>query len=398
MLFEEYQTFVVQESAQKSGPIAPTIVQSAAFGYASAEEAEGIFCGEVRKPLYARVGNPTTAMLERLVAKIDDAAGCVSAATGMGAIAMVATAMLEAGDEVACVGGLFGGSYTLFSQTLSRFGIKVKFVRDADEVRIGSRTKMLFCESVGNPNLKIVDFDKLAAIAKEHGLLFVVDNTLTPLLFNPLAHGADMAVYSTTKILAGFAQALGGAVNFRALNENDRLFDTFTFLKKFYERLGSEAFMGVLKKRALRDVGMSQKAHDAYLTILGLQTLAWRIERVSESALKVTSALEGKLPVRHPKNETLYERYFPHGSGQMITLEFKSKQEAFDFLNRSELAFITANIGDARTLALHMASTIYRDFSRNEREFLGVSDGLVRVSVGLEDPEAIVNDFLRSYG
>jgi len=393
--FERYQTFVVQAAA-KEGPIDPAVVGSASFAYGDPEVAEAIFEGSVQKPLYARMGNPTNAYLERLIAGIDEAEGAMATSSGMGAIAMVSTAMLEAGDEVVCVGGLFGGSYAFFSQTLPRFGIKARFYKDADDVEITPQTKMIYCESIGNPNMKIVDFEVLGKLAKEKGLLFVVDNTLTPLLFEPFKWGADLIVYSTTKIIAGHSQALGGAVAFRGVREE--LLERFSCLKPFIEKLGEKAYMGALKKRSMRDFGMSMNAYAAHLTILGLQTLALRLQRSCENTLDIVRALKEEFNILHPllSQPERLDRYFPCSCGQMFSIDLGSKERAFGFLKSLKIAYITANLGDARTLAIHPRSTIYRDFSEEECRFLGVSDGLVRVSVGLESKEAIIEDFLRS--
>ena len=244
--------------------------------------------------------------------------------------------------------------------------------------------------------MQIVDFEILGKLAKEHDILFVVDNTLTPLLFNPFEFGADLVVYSTTKIISGFSQSLGGAVVFS--KPRKELFERFPFLKKFYEKLGDNAYMGVLKKRALRDFGMSMNAFAATLTLLGCETLAWRVQRSSQSAKEVALALKDEVKVIHPvvDGNERFEQYFPYSCGQMFGIEFENRAQAFSFLKNAKLPFITANLGDSRTLALHMASTIYRDFSEEEKKFLGISEGFVRISIGLESPEAIIEDFKKA--
>ncbi|BCD62578.1 O-acetylhomoserine (thiol)-lyase [Nitratiruptor sp. YY08-26] len=385
--FERFQTFVLQQSAAKDGAISPPIIGSAAFSYGDPKSAEAVFAGESRKPLYARMGNPTNAKLETLLAAIDQGDGAVVTSSGMGAIAAVVSAFLQSGDEIICVGGLFGGTYAFFTQNLPRFGIKVRFFRADEEVVLSPQTKMIFCESVGNPSLTIVNFAKLGKLAQKYGVLFVVDNTITPLLFEPFSWGADIIVYSATKVISGQSQALGGAIIYKEPRKD--LFIHFPFLKNFYENLGKDAIMGVIKKRALRDFGMSMQAHAAYLTILGLETLPLRIQRATGNAQKLFLALKDKVKVLYAKNE----QYFPFGTGQMMGLDFKSKEDAFTFLEHAKIPFITANIGDSRTLALHMRSTIYRDFQASELEYLGVSEGLVRVSVGLENCAMIIEDF-----
>ena len=385
--FERFQTFVVQQAA-KEGPISPPITGSAAFSYGDPDTATDIFAGRAKKPLYARMGNPTLSYLERLVAGIDQADGAVGFASGMGAIAALMSAFLQSGDEVVCVGGLFGGSFAFFSETLPRFGVQTRFFAKAEEVQISPKTKILYCESVGNSTTTIVDFAKLGEIARAHGLLFVVDNTITPLLFEPFRWGADVVVYSTTKIIAGHAQALGGAVAYK--EPRAQLLERFSFLGKFYENLGKDAILGVLKKRALRDYGMSMSAYNAYLTILGLETLALRIQRVTKSAQRVAEALRDVAEVYYGSDE----RYFPHGIGPMMAVDFGSEERAYRFLQNSKMLYITANIGDARTLGLHMESTIYKDFTPEQKRYLGITPGLVRLSIGLENPDVLIEDLL----
>ncbi|WP_281950517.1 aminotransferase class I/II-fold pyridoxal phosphate-dependent enzyme [Nitrosophilus kaiyonis] len=403
-LFEEFQTFIVQQSADKDGPLSPPIINSAAFSYGNPESAEKIFSGEINRPLYSRIANPTNSKLENLISYIDKGAGSVVTSSGMGAISLAIMSFLKSGDEIISIGGLFGGTYSFFSETIKRFGIDVKFI-DADEdieKFITENTKIIFTESVSNPNLDIADFLKIEKICKKNKILFIVDNTLTPLLFNPFDFGADLIIYSTTKIISGHSQALGGAVVYREIDSNDKLFERFDFLKNIYEKKGKNALLYALKKRAMRDFGMSESAFNSYLTILGLQTLPLRIQRVNESTKYLVETLyENGFKISHPqlKNSNYhqrYEKYFPNGVGGVFSIDFETKDKAFNFLKNSKLLFLTANLGDSRTLALHMNSTIYRDFSKNDKKFLKITEGLVRISVGLEDPQILIEDFLKA--
>lgn len=403
--FEEFTTSIVQHIGKKEGPISPVIVNSASFGYGSSESGEGIFEGSVKKPLYARVGNPTSAQLEQLLAQMDGGIGAVAASSGMGAIAMATLSLLKAGDEIISIGGLFGGTYSYFSETLTRFGITTHFFDvdelDAIEEAINTATKILFLESVGNPNMRLPDIAKIAAIAKTHGVVLMVDNTITPLSVAPIALGADIVVYSTTKIITGNASALGGAVIFRAINEGDDKFkeDRYRDIHPFINKMGSMALIANAKKRALRDFGMSANGFGSYLTMLGLETLPLRMDRIVSTVEAVAKGLSARgLSVNHPclAHHPHHERYksqFSNGCGTILTIDLGSKERAFEFLNHSKLITITANIGDNRTLGLHMASTIYRDFNDQTKEFLGITSGLVRISIGLESAEAIIDDF-----
>jgi O-acetylhomoserine (thiol)-lyase len=403
--FEEFTTRIVQQVGKKEGPISPVMVNSASFGYGNSETGEGIFDGSIKKPLYARVGNPTSAQLEQILASMDGGIGAVATSSGMGATAMATLSLLRAGDEIISIGGLFGGTYSYFSETLERFGITTHFF-DVDELStieeaINTATKILFLESVGNPNMRLPDIAKIAEIANRHGVVLMVDNTITPLSVKPLALGADIVVYSTTKIITGNASSLGGAVIFRAISEGEDKFkgERYKELHPFIKKMGSMALIANAKKRALRDFGMSANGFGSYLTMLGLETLPLRMDRIVTTVEIVAKTLYDKgFNINHPclAHHPHHERYvnqFSNGCGTVLTIDLGSKEKAFEFLNHSKLITITANIGDSRTLGLHMASTIYRDFDTQTQEFLGITAGLVRISIGLESAEAIIDDF-----
>lgn len=406
--FEEFTTSIVQQIGKKEGPISPVMINSASFGYGDSETGEGIFEGSIKKPLYARVGNPTSAQLEQILASMDGGVGAVSASTGMGAIAMATLSLLKSGDEIISIGGLFGGTYAYFSETLSRFGIVTKFF-DVDELEkveeaITPATKIIFLESVGNPNMRLPDIAKIAQISNRHSIALMVDNTTTPLSIAPLKLGADIVVYSTTKIITGNASALGGAVVYRAIAEGDDKFknERYRDIHPFINKMGSIALIAVAKKRALRDLGMSSNGFGSYLTMLGLETLPLRLDRIVTTVETVAKTLYAKgFNVNHPclEHHPHHARYldqFSNGCGTILTLDMGSKERAFEFLNRSKLITITANIGDSRTLGLHMGSTIYRDFDDETKAFLGITPGLIRISIGLESAEAIIDDFINA--
>lgn len=407
--FEEYSTYFVQEIGSKEGAVSPAITQSASFGYGDSATGEGIFDGSVKKPLYSRVGNPTTAKLENILAKMDGGIGAVCTSSGMAATTLAVMSIVSSGDEIISVGGLFGGTYALFTETLSRFGISTSFF-DVDEFEsieaaVTEKTKIIFLESVGNPNMRLPDIKRIGEIASKHGVVLIVDNTITPMSVKPLELGADIAVYSTTKIISGNASVLGGAAVFRAVDiEGDDKFksERYQDIHKFIKKMGAMALIPNAKKRAMRDFGMSASAFSSYLTMLGLETLPLRMDRVISSVEKVARALdEAGLNINHPclPQHPHHERYtkeFALGCGTLLTIDMGSKEKAFAFLDKTKLPIITANIGDSRTLALHMASTIYSDFDDTQKEFLGITPGLIRVSIGLENPQDIINDFLQA--
>jgi len=407
--FEEYATFFVQEIGSKEGAVSPVIAQSASFGYGDSATGEGIFDGSIKKPLYSRVGNPTSAKLENILAAMDGGIGAISTSSGMAATTLAVMSIVSAGDEIISIGGLFGGTYALFNETLSRFGVSTTFF-DVDELEaietaITQKTKIIFLESVGNPNMRLPDIRAIADIAKRYGVVLIVDNTITPMSVKPLELGADIAVYSTTKIISGNASVLGGAAVFRAIDvEGDDKFKTERYkdIHKFINKMGKMALIPNAKKRAMRDFGMSASAFSSYLTMLGLETLPLRMDRVLSSVEKVAVALDKEgMNINHPclvshPHHARYKKEFALGCGTLLTIDMGSKEKAFAFLDKTKLPTITANIGDSRTLALHMASTIYSDFDEEQKSFLGITPGLIRISIGLENPQDIINDFLQA--
>lgn len=409
--FDYFNTLLVQNVGSKTGPIAPNIVPSAAFGYTDAEEAEGIFSAEVNKPLYARLGNPSNAKLENIVAKIEGGFGAIATSSGMGAISMVCTAFLESGDELLCIGGFFGGTYSLVNETLARFGVNNSFCEVNDfshiETTLERGVKMVIFESVGNPSLSLPNVQRIIDLCNKYETLVMIDNTATPLLLRPLTMGADIVVHSSTKNMSGHSAALGGIAVFRAVKEEgDKLLNVkYADVHKIVKKMGKKAFIPICKKRAIRDMGMTANAFGSFMTMVGLETLSLRVERVNKSVASIATILDEKLPqgvsVNHPcltssPDNARYLSDFPDGCGPLLSIDCGTKERAFALLNKLETVILTANIGDNRTLALHMQSTIYSDFNEEARKFLGVSDGLIRVSIGLEDPKVIAEDFLQA--
>lgn len=408
--FDYFDTLLPQIVGSKTGAIAPTIVPSAAYGYESAQEADAIFSGEIQKPFYARMGNPTNAKLESVMSEIDGGVGAIVTSSGMGAISMVLTALLKSKDEVLCIGGFFGGTYALMKETLPRFGIKGDFCDVDDfeyiESKLQNGVAVVMVESVGNPNLKLPDLQKISDLCNNYNTILIVDNTATPLSVQPLKMGADIVVYSSTKNISGHSASLGGVALFNKVEPSGKLnHEKYSHLQNIVQKLGERAFIGICKKRSMRDFGMSANAFGSFLTLLGIETLSLRMKKVLENIEKISSILDENLPksvVRHPslsKHEH-YQRYrsnYLMGCGSLMTLELGDQENAFKFLNATKLITQTANIGDNRTLALHMKSTIYKDFDEDALQILGITDGLVRVSVGLENPSDIANDLIEAF-
>jgi len=409
--FDHFNTLLVHSVGSSTGPIAPAMIPSAAFGYENAEEAEGIFSATVQKPLYARVGNPTNGKLEGIVAKMEGGFGAIATSSGMGAISMVCTALLSSGDEILCIGGFFGGTYSLVNETLARFGVTNSFCEVDDFAHIEDTLKrgikMVIFESVGNPSLTLPDVQRIIDLCNQYDTVVMIDNTATPLLLRPLTMGADIVVHSSTKNMSGHSAALGGIAVFREVKpEGDKLHhEKYADLHKIVNKMGKKAFMPIFKKRAMRDYGMTANAFGSFMTMVGLETLSLRVERVNKSVAKIAAILDEKLPegvsVNHPslassRDHARYLSDFPDGCGPLLTVNCGTKERAFALLDQLNTVILTANIGDNRTLALHMTSTIYSDFDDEARKFLGVDEGLIRVSIGLEDPNVIAEDFLQA--
>jgi len=409
--FNYFNTLLVHSVGSNIGPIAPTIVPSAAYGYIDAQEAEGIFAAQINKPLYARVGNPTNAKLENIIAQMEGGIGAIATSSGMGAIAMVCTALLSAEDEILCIGGFFGGTYSLVNETLARFGVRHTRcdVNDFAHIQkvLQRGIQLVMFESVGNPSLSLPDVQKIIDLCNQYHTIVMIDNTATPLLLRPLTMGADIVVHSSTKNISGHSAALGGIAVFRALREDNEklLHEKYKAIHKIVKKMGKKALIPICKKRAIRDYGMTANAFGSFMTMIGLETLSLRVQRVNQSVEKVALLLNEKLPktvsVNHPclPSSPDYARYqsdFSDGCGPLLTLNCGTKKKAFALLNHLKMVIQTANIGDNRTLALHMTSTIYSDFDEKARQFLGVDEGLIRVSIGLEDPESIAEDFLQA--
>ena len=409
--FDFFNTQLVHNVGNRVGPIAQTITPSAAFGYQNAEEAEGIFSATVNKPLYARVGNPTNAKLESIVSEFEGGFGAIATASGMGAISMVCTAFLNAGDELLCIGGFFGGTYSLVNETLARFGVTNSFCEVDDFAHIENTlkrgVKMVIFESVGNPSLTLPDVQRIIDLCNQYETVVMIDNTATPLLLRPLTMGADIVVHSSTKNMSGHSAALGGVAVFRAVKEEgDKLLNAkYKDLHKIVKKMGKKAFIPICKKRAIRDYGMTANAFGSFMTMIGVETLALRVERINQNVAKVAALLNEKFPegvrVNHPSlasspDHARYVSDFPQGCGPLLSIDCETKERAFTFLNALKLVILTANIGDNRSLALHMTSTIYADFDEEARKFLGVHEGLIRVSIGLENPVSVAEDFLQA--
>lgn len=377
----------------------------AAFSYPSARDLADVFQGLKSGPVYARQGNPTTSALEAKLTLLEDGHGTACFSTGMAAIAAVFIALLRAGDHVVSSRYLFGNTNS-FLQTLQGLSIDVSFVdaTDASEVKRALRpaTRMVFVESIANPVTQVADLDAIGQLCASAAVIFVVDSTLTtPLLLKSRDVGAGLVVHSLTKGIGGHGNAMGGAV-----------VDTGTFDWSAFgnispsSRKGASADWGLLqvRKKGLRDLGATLRAEDAHRIATGAETLGLRVPRVCETALRLARWLEGQPQVRrvyypgltsHPQHARA-AGLFRGGFGPLLSFELQPEIDCFDFLDALQLVIVSSHLADNRTLAIPVAHTIFYEMGAERRAAMGIADGLIRLSVGIEDYDDLVDDLARA--
>ncbi|NUZ11097.1 aminotransferase class V-fold PLP-dependent enzyme [Pseudoalteromonas sp. McH1-7] len=368
------------------GALTAPLYQTSTFHFKDAAQGAARFAGEEPGYIYTRLGNPTTRELEEKVARLEGMEDAAATATGMGAVSASVLSFLQQGDHLIASSALYGCSFALFAHMLPRFGIEVSFVdlTDEDALRdaVKENTKLLFAETPINPNMTVIDLKMLGEVTKQHGMLFVVDNTfMTPLLQKPVNFGADIIVHSATKYLNGHGDVVAGLV------------------------CGSKEHIELIKLTVLKDIGATISPHDAWLINRGLKTLAIRMQRHCQSAQAVAEFLDA-----HPKVNTVYYPGLPShpgyqylgeqmkGAGGVIAFEINgSIEQGEQFINATELCTLAVSLGDPETLIQHPASMTHSPYSQEERLAAGISDGLIRISVGLEDVEDIIDDLKQAF-
>jgi len=377
-----------------------------AYEYRSARELAAVFQGERAGHVYGRQGNPTTDALERRISLMEDAPGSVCFATGMAAIASLFIAMLKQGDHVVASRFLFGNTSSLL-RTLQGIGVDASFV-DATEARhvacaLRPATRLVFVETIANPNTQVADLEGIGALCRERGLVYVVDNTLTtPHCFKPKAVGASLVVHSLTKMINGHGDALGGSVSDTGLYD----WSAFANIAPVYRRGPPSSWaLKQIRKRGLRDVGATLCSEHAHRIARGAETLALRMERASSNALGLAQWLASRPEVavvhfpglaRHAQHQRAARLF--GGFGTLLSFEFKPGLDCFDWLDALQLVVRSSHLGDARTLAIPMAHTIMWEMGEELRREIGVADSLVRVSVGIEDYDDLQRDFEQALG
>ncbi len=390
-------------------PTAMPVVQSSAFAHASAETLEAIFAGREPGYVYSRIANPTVSAFESRMAVMEGGLSAIAVSSGMAAISSVVLALAGSGEEIVAGSSLFGGTYSLFRHTLNRYGIGVRFVNPKNPTEFGEAindaTRLVFVETIGNPKLDVPDIAAIAAVTRKHGVPLVVDSTVTtPVLIQPKRLGADVIVHSASKFINGHGNAIGGIII--DAGTFDWSSPRFPHLAPFHARVGQFALLAALRNRICRDLGCCLAPFHAFLLSMGLETLGVRMERHCSNAARLAAFLATHSKVvetgypgldTHP-DHVLANRQFSGRFGAVVTLRLGAKKRCFDFINRLRLAKNLANLGDTRTLVIHPASTICRDLNEEERLAMGVTEDLVRLSVGIEDPADILGDIEQALG
>lgn len=395
----------------------PPIVQSTTFFYGDSQVMADLFDLKRDGFFYTRLANPTVEVLEKKVAALEGGAYGIGCASGMSAILLTAMTLCEAGDNIVTSSEIYGGTFNLFSTTLKKFGIEARFF-DADapageiEALIDDKSKFVFGETVSNPTIVVLDFDKISAICKKHGVLFIVDNTLaTPILCRPLDLGADIVVHSTSKYMDGHAAALGGMIvdGGKFPFKGNPRYPAFNLPDESYHGLVYAdlpvAFGTKCRAQMMRDTGAIMSPQNAFLTILGSDTLALRMERHSRNAEKIAAYLE-----KHPKIEwvrysslpsdphhSLAQKYLPKGTGGMMSFGIRGDaKDCARFMEHLKIATQETHVADVRSCVLHPASTTHRQLTDEQLVQAGIAPNLVRLSVGIEDADDLIADLAQA--
>ncbi|MFZ9180921.1 MAG: O-acetylhomoserine aminocarboxypropyltransferase/cysteine synthase family protein [Rickettsiales bacterium] len=409
-----------------TGSRAVPIYQTTSYNFKNSKHAGDLFALKEFGNIYTRLMNPTTDVFEKRIAELEGGVGALAVASGQSAITVAILNIAQAGDEIIAFDNLYGGTYNLFKHTLAKLGIKTHFV-DSNKPEdiskyVNTKTKLVYGESIGNPKLNITDFELVAKIAHSHQLPFIVDNTLSPYIFKPFHHGVDIIVYSATKFIGGHGTSIGGLVvdsgkfdwtvkidgksKFPLIAEPDQSYHGINFIEAL-KPLGNIAYIIKARVTLLRDLGFAVSPFNSFLFLQGLETLHLRIARHCENALKVAEFLENHPKVswvNYPnlKSSPQYQKakkYMPKGTSSIIGFGIKGGKEAgIKFIDNLKLFSHVANVGDAKSLVIHPASTTHQQLSESEQEATGVSPDYIRLSIGIEDFEDIKADLENALG
>jgi O-acetylhomoserine (thiol)-lyase len=398
-----------------TGARAVPIYQSTSYQFRNTAHAAKLFALEEFGNIYTRLMNPTTDVFEKRMALLDGGVGALAVASGQSAITLALLNIAQAGDEIVSADNLYGGTYNLFHYTFPRMGIQVKFVRSNDlggfEKAVTDKTRAFYAESIGNPKLDVADLEGISRVAHRNGVPFVLDNTVSPYLLQPIGHGVDIVVYSATKFIGGHGTSIGGVIvdsgNFDWTNGRFPLvadpepgYHGLNFVEAL-KPMGNIAYIVKARVTLLRDLGPALSPFNAFLFLQGLETLHLRMPRHCENALAVAQYL-----AKHPKvnwvnypglpsspEQERAEKYLPRGAGAILGFGIQGGMAAGGrFIDSLKLISHVANVGDAKTLAIHPATTTHQQLSEEEQQATGVSPDFIRLSVGIEHIEDILRD------
>lgn len=403
----EFSTKVLHGKSVKrfqDGATLPPISQVSAFSYESAEELEKVFANKAPGFAYTRISNPTVDAFEKRVCELEGGLAAVACSSGMAAISAALLNILQSGDEVIAGSGLFGGTIDLF-EDLEAYGIKTKYVThvNVSEIKplITEKTKVIFGELIGNPGLDVMDISSVAELAHANQIPLIVDaTTATPYLVNPIQYGADIVIHSSSKYMNGSGNSISGIIvdsgNFKWDVEK---YPTLAKYKKF----GNFAFSVKLRNDTWRNMGGCLSPLNAYLNLIGMETLALRMQKICDNALAIAKTVErlNGVSVNYPGLESnayypLVQKQFGGRGGGIVTLRAGSKERAYKLMNSLKYALNATNIGDTKTLVIHPASTIYIHSTEEQKKNAGVYEDTIRVSVGIEDAKDLIEDFTQA--
>ncbi|WP_097014222.1 O-acetylhomoserine aminocarboxypropyltransferase/cysteine synthase family protein [Anaerocolumna aminovalerica] len=395
------------------------IYQTSSYVFANSAQAEGRFGLTEGGNIYTRLMNPTSDVFEQRIAALEGGIAALATSSGAAAVTYAIQNIAHAGDHIVSANTIYGGTYNLFAHTLTDFGITTTFVNPDEEGSferaIQPNTKAIFIESLGNPNSSIIDMETVAEIAHKNRIPLIVDNTFaTPYLLRPFEHGADIVVHSATKFIGGHGTSIGGVIidsgkfdwaasgKFPSLTEPNPSYHGISFT----EALGAAAYIVKIRVTLMRDTGSTISPFNSFLFLQGLETLSLRVERHVENALKVVEYLNNHPQVEkvnHPSlpdnpYQQLYNRYFPKGGGSIFTFEIKGgAKEAKEFIDKLEIFSLLANVADVKSLVIHPASTTHSQMSEEELLTSGIKPNTIRLSIGTEHINDIINDLDQAF-
>ena len=418
--FETLQLHVGQENPDPvTDARAVPIYQTSSYVFRNSDHAEARFGLADAGNIYGRLTNPTEDVFEKRIAALEGGVAALAVASGAAAITYTIENLAQNGDHIVAAKNIYGGSYNLLEHTLPQYGITTTFVEpepEAFEAAIKDNTKALYIETLGNPNSDVADIEAIAKVAHAHKIPLVVDNTFaTPYLVRPIEYGADIVVHSATKFIGGHGTTIGGVIvdsgkfdweasgKFASLTEPNPSYHGISFTKA----VGPAAFVTKIRAILLRDTGATLSPFHAFIFLQGLETLSLRVERHVQNALKVVELLNNHPQVERvnhpavstdPKQQELYKKYFPNGGGSIFTFEIKGDdRKAKDFIDNLEIFSLLANVADVKSLVIHPASTTHSQLSAEELEEQGIKPNTIRLSIGTENIDDIIEDLEEAF-